>query len=92
MRVVAVECNCKEPYADGALPSFYTDERKAVFMWSKLKEKCKRGADRAHSELVVDPNPPWEVISRREPLPNLKDYNLYFGVHLNGLHILTVKP
>jgi hypothetical protein len=88
--VKLVECTCtpETVYADGSKPSFYTDEKKAVWMFVKLQMKAHAGSVRAQSELVVSPAS-GEVIRRIPPLPNLKDYNLYYGVHLNGLHIIS---
>lgn len=78
--VITCVCTCKPPeeetFADGSQASFYSDETKAVWMWRKLKAKAIAGSQRVRDN---------------ELLPNLKDYNLYFGVHLNGEHILTVK-
>ena len=90
------ECSCSkdQPYADDHFPSFYEDYTKAFYMYKKLVNKCSAGADKAAQELVVNPPylpGPWEVKSRRAGLPDLKDYNLYYGVHYNGLHILSIK-
>lgn len=53
--MVLVDCTCKpdEPYADGTLPRFHTEESKAIFDFMKHKKKRP----------------------------------LYWGVHLNGLHV-----
>ena len=89
MKFHLVECNCKvdEEYVDGSKPSFYTDERKAAYMFNRLKVKCKIGQVRLQRELQVIGD---ELIRCLPPLP-LKEYNLYFGVHLNGLHIMKVE-
>lgn len=93
----AVECSCTldTVYADGSKPSFYTDATKATYMWKKLRAKMLVGRGKADRELVVDPpyvqsTNGWEVRSRAEPRP-LKEYDLYYGVHLNGLHVISIK-
>lgn len=90
--MICVECTCSPDteYADGSKPSFYTDEKKAIWMFVRLQAKKNQGMARSQLELVVDPIS-GEVVRRLPPLPRLKDYNLYFGVHLNGLHILTTR-
>lgn len=74
--MVLVECSCslEKPYADGSLPIYYTDKSKAIYMWKKLRQKAIDGSQRVRDG---------------EALPNLQDYNLYYGVHLNNEHVLT---
>lgn len=88
MKIYSVECNCKvdEEYADGNKPSFYTDEKKAVYMWMRCKSKCFSGQKRLAQEIQVKND---ELIRVLPALP-LKEYNFYFGVHLNGLHIMNI--
>ena len=98
MTVIAVECTCRPGarYADGSEPIFFHDQREAAVAWTRGRARSREGYARVQSELVVDaPHAPSdngrEVRSRREPLPKLRDYRLYFGVHLRGAHILAVK-
>jgi hypothetical protein len=59
MTFITADCTCKpdQLYADGSKPAFYSDEKKAQWMYEKLKKSA-----------------------------------LYWGVHLNGLHIMTIRP
>lgn len=107
MRFITVECTCKEgePYVDGVLPVFLRgDPQKAAYRWKKSKEKAEAGSTRAWNEIIflgvkygelTVPERTYpqgeDVLIVTRPLPNLRDYNLYYGVHLNGLHILSVK-
>jgi hypothetical protein len=91
MRFITIECTCalRPEYADGAKPSFYVDEKKAAYMFLKLRDKAASGQARVQKELIILQN--GDTVQGLPPLPNLRDYNLYFGVHLHGLHVLSIK-
>lgn len=75
--IVTVECTCYDNlYADDSMPVNYIDEKKAIYMWTKLKRKAQIGLERCRNG---------------EILPSLLGYNMFYGVHLNGLHIMTVR-
>jgi len=78
MTFITVECSCKPDleYADGNKPSYYIDEKKAAYMYNKLRSKARID----HTKVQAgDPR-------------ELKEFNMYFGVHLNGGHIISIKP
>lgn len=74
---VTRECACKpgEQFPDGNHPSFYTDSVKAEYMYRKLKAKAR--ADHARISLGS--------------AGDLSLFDIYFAVHLNGEHIISIK-
>ena len=42
MKIITCECTCnpEEPYVDGSKPSFYDNEKKAIYMYARLKLKA----------------------------------------------------
>jgi hypothetical protein len=73
MRLITCECTCKanEPYVDGTMPEFYSEEKKAISKFLKYKQGLN-GVYYGQAAVFHTPT-------------------LFFGVHINGKHILAVK-
>jgi len=84
MKVVTVECDCKkgQEFCSGNKPEFYKDLNEALGRFNHFKNLNRVWALFDQAKIPIPPQYSQHLVEKA----------LYWGIHINGKHIVAVKP